>query len=301
MTNTRVSGFALFAVAASMMVLTSCLSWEEREEIESVAWASDDSAIAFVIGRFESADAGADPFVGGTRSRNHRHRLYVEQPDGAGRTAITGEIAGRTTELYYMKSQNYFLSGVSSHAEGRWFNRIASDGTVREVARVAASAGPCEQHPFDVVPSPDGLHLAVLEVAPGCDSAPEPSFNPTGDLRVTFLDAATLSSVQSQTITVPFRGGIAWTWRPAGDFVVAGGDSAWSLTPDRAPQGTSVPQCFQPKTSSSEWSSTGSFAGSRVRASQLHGGAHLEHDDAHDDLAIVVVEDHTASMAFGCQ
>jgi len=138
---------------------------------------------------------------------------------------------------------------------------------------------------FDVVPSPDGDHIAVLMAAPGCPSMSGPA-SPTGGygatepITVTFLDAATLNELQSQTLTVSTMN-LEWTWRPAGDFVVSSGDKSWSLDVGRAPNNTTKPRCFWPKTASSQWSSSGTF---------------IESDNLR-----VVVSGQNASAAFGCQ
>jgi hypothetical protein len=252
--------------------------------IASVAWADDDSAIAFVILRYESKPS-TNPLSGTTLKRNMRHQLYIENPNGSNRRAIGGELAGQNaTELYYMKSRGYVLSGAIS-PDARWFNLIRlANGAATEVARVSNSS--CESRHFDVVPSPDGRYLAVLKTAPGC-IATSGTASPTGShsqgtdqLVVTFLDASTLAEVQSQTVTLP-AWGVEWTWRPAGDFVVAASGTAWSLAVGRAPQSTNVPGCFSPKTTSSAWSSTGTYLGS-------------------DGLAVVVAGQNPTA-AFGCQ
>lgn len=271
-------------LAALAFGLTGCFpTWQDQEMIASVAWADDDSAIAFVVLRYESKQS-TNPLSGTTLKRNMRHQLYVENPNGSNRRAIGGELAGQNaTELYYMKARGYFLSGAVS-PDARWFNRISATGAVTEVARVSNSS--CEGRHFDVVPSPDGQHLAMIKTAPGCTStsgtaSPTGSHTQTSDqLVVTFLDASTLAEVQSQTVTLP-AWGVEWTWRPAGDFVVAASGTAWSLAVGRAPQSTTVPGCFWPKTTSSAWSSTGTYIGS-------------------DDLAVVVAGQNPAG-AFGCQ
>jgi len=277
------NALAKTALASLVALQASCFpTWEAQESIASIAWANDDSAVAFVILRYESKPS-VNPLVGTTLKRNMRHQLYVEAPTGRNRVAITGELPGQNaTELYYMKARGYLVSGAVS-STARWFNHITTSGTVREVARVATTS--CEGRYFDVIPSPDGAHLAVLKTAPGCTPTTGPG-SPTGgtngndQLTITFLDAGTLLEVQSQTVTLP-AWGIEWTWRPAGDFVVAASGTAWSLAPGRAPQSTTVPACFWPKTTSSQWSSTGTFLESDGQA--------------------LVVSGHNPDATFGCQ
>ncbi|HRE91265.1 MAG TPA: hypothetical protein PK095_19260 [Myxococcota bacterium] len=274
MTSLALSATALFGLSA-------CRSWEPIETIASLAFADDDSAVAMMVFRFESKPNN-NPLMGTTLKRNMRHQLFVESPTGAGRTALTPEIPGQNgNELYYMKSSGYFVSAAVS-PEARWFNKIAG-GQVTEIARV--ESGTCESRHFDVVPSPDGDHLAILMAAPGCPSMSGPA-SPTGGygatepITVTFLDAATLDELQSQTLTVSTMN-LEWTWRPAGDFVVSSGDKSWSLDVGRAPSNTTKPRCFWPKTASSQWSSTGTF---------------IESVDLD-----VVVSGQNAAAAFGCQ
>lgn len=281
----RLSIFPTLAALIALLSQASCFgSWEAREFVSTVAWADDDSAIALVVFRYE-AKPSANPLNGTPQQRKMRHQLYVEQSNGAARTPITGEIDGQNAaELYYIKSRGYFVLGAVN-ADARWFNRISASGAVTEIAR--AQEGSCESRHFDVVPSPDGHHIAVLQTAPGCTSAssgpPSPTGNPTGgddQLTVRFLDAATLNEVQSQTVTVP-AWGVEWTWRPAGDFVVAASGTAWSLAVGRGPEATSTPACFWPKTSSSAWSSAGVMVSGDEMAVQAYGSS--------------------PSSAFGCQ
>ena len=261
--------------------LTACRSWEAQEMIASLAFSDDDTSVAFMVLRYESKPS-SNPLAGTVLTRDMRHQLYVESATGQGRTALTPEMAGQNAnELYYMKARGYVVTGVVS-PQARWFNKI-QNGQVTEIARVDKST--CESRHFDVVPSPDGRHLAVLMAAPGCPATSGPA-SPTGGygatepIVVTFLDAATLDELQSHSLTVS-TSNLEWTWRPSGDFVVASGAQAWSLVPTRAPQTTAKPRCFWPKTSSSQWSSTGTFIES-------------------DNLA-VVVSGRNADAAFGCQ
>lgn len=261
--------------------LSACRSWEPVETIASLAFADDDSAIAFMVLRFESRPNN-NPLAGTTVKRNLRHQLYIESPTGQGRTALTTEIEGQNgNELYYMKGHNYFVSAAVS-PQARWFNKIQG-GQVTEIARVDTHT--CEARHFDVVPSPDGQTLAVLMASPGCPAtsgpaSPNGGYGATEPISVTFVEASTLNELQSQTLTVS-TSNLEWTWRPAGDFVVASGDSSWSLKPGRGPTTTTRPRCFWPKTSSSQWSSTGTFIES-------------------DNLA-VVVSGQNPEAAFGCQ
>ncbi len=280
----RLSNTLTLTAFASLVALqTSCFpTWEAQQTIASIAWADDDSAVAFSILRYESKQS-VNPLAGTTLTRNMRHQLYVESPMGRNRVAITGELAGQNAnELYYMKSRGYLVSGAVS-PDHRWFNHITTSGTVREVARVATTS--CEGRYFDVIPSPDGAHLAVLKTAPGCTPTTGPG-SPTGgtngvdQLIISFLDATSLLELQSQTVTLP-AWGIEWTWHPDGDFIVAASGTAWSLAPNRAPQSTTVPACFWPKTTSSQWSSTGTF---------------LESDGQN-----LVVSGNNPDATFGCQ
>lgn len=272
---------AALALATAVVGLSACRSWEPIETIAALAFADDDSAIAMMVFRFESKPNN-NPLMGTTLKRNMRHQLYVESPNGQGRTALTPEIPGQNgNELYYMKSSGYFVSAAVS-PEARWFNKIQG-AQVTEIARV--ENGTCESRHFDVVPSPDGDHIAILMAAPGCPSMSGPA-SPTGGygatepITVTFLDAATLDELQSQTLTASTMN-LEWTWRPAGDFVVSSGDKTWSLEVGRAPTNTTKPRCFWPKTASSQWSATGTF---------------IESDNLR-----VVVSGQNASAAFGCQ
>lgn len=273
----RLSLLLSLAALLALVSQTSCFgSWEAREFVSTAVWADDDSAIALVVFRYE-AKPSANPLNGTPQQRKMRHQLYVEQPNGAARTPITGELDGQNAaELYYMKSRGYFVLGAVS-ADARWFNRIGTNGAVTEIARALESS--CQSRHFDVIPSPDGLHIAVLQTAPGCTSAPagppSPTGTPTGGdehLTVRFLDAATLAEVQSQTVTVP-AWGVEWTWRPAGDFVVSGDGTAWSLAVGRAPATTSPPACFWPKTSSSAWSSAGVMVSGHEMSVQAYGSS----------------------------
>jgi hypothetical protein len=249
-------------VAAASMLLTACwVIWSDAEYISAVAWSDDDARVVYAVLRYEERDS-ANPLHGSTIKRNFRHQLYLQKPDGSGKSALGNEIAGQNAmELYFMRDAGYVLAGAVDDS-ARWFNRIGLDGRVREVARKSSAS--CEARYFDVVPSPDGEVLALVQAAPGCsgtgwDGPPSPHGGASAADEMIFvqlLDAQTLAVLKSHAVTLQ-AWSIEWTWRLEGDFVVTDGRSAWSLDTDRNALATSVPACTWPKTSSSEWSAAG--------------------------------------------
>jgi len=248
-------------VTAGALLFACFNSWKPAEITSPVAWSDDDEAFALVILRYEHR-ASYHPLDGTGKKRNVRHQVYVEAANGSGRVAVGPEIPGQNgAELYFMRSMGYLvLSAEDEHH--RWYTRIALDGTRSEIARLDKAS--CEARYFDVVPSPDGAHLARLQTAPGCPPSGTGPTSPTGSsgstqqVLVTFLDAITLQEVASHTLTLN-NWNLDWTWTPDGDFIVHDQSSGWSLAPGRAPVGSAVPGCSWPKTTSSDWSAGGTF------------------------------------------
>lgn len=251
-------------LALTLVALSGCNPWQEREYIDRLVWADDDSELLLLELRFEERQG--DALSGSTEKRGFRHQLLRSDLDGGNRLPIGPEREGLAgAELYYMKSAGYLVTASEDEADGALrFERVSLDGETRDIPT------PDDQPQFlSVVPSPDGGLLAVVS---GRDS----------EVRVDLLDARSLEAARERA-TVTLAGGHEWTWRSDGAFVVTDGTSAWALTVGgEGFEDTSVPGCTTPKTTSSEVSSEG------VALSTTPEGA-IEHS-APD-----------ASPAFGCQ
>ena len=247
--------------ALFLCALLGCLGgWEDFEYIVDVdassnntpVWADDDSEIAFLVGRGQSRGAGLGSDVSSTR--NERWQLYVEMPDATGRRSITPE-GQWSPPLYHMKRSGYFVMSERLDAVTTRVVRVSIDGAVSEIGRKADGA--CD--PFAAVPSPSGQTIAVVSCAPNAPGFPR--------VIVRFLEASTLSELRRDTLGTQNAdcsnvSCIMYTWRSAGDFVVAlgsvpAGRVVRSFAPDRSSTPADLPRCFSPKTRSGAVSSTG--------------------------------------------
>ncbi len=228
--------------------------WKDGEEISTVAWSDDDSGQAYLRLAFEESTREGDGFFGSGR-RNYRHQVFVQNADGSGRRALTGERdAQHGTTFYYMKQAGYVLVDVRESDTSTRFDLIrTADGRVETVRRHVIPDGPvipCQG--LEVLPSPDGRTLAVIErtapPVPRCEG---------GNVIVSFVNATTLVEGPSYQWTLDGMPGSIWT--EEGTLIVwsfAGGN--WQVKLETGPVPIdNPPSCTWPRTSSSTISGEG--------------------------------------------
>lgn len=244
----------LLTVVIALLGLVGC--WNDREQVDQAVWSDDDTAQAYTQLFFEEGPR-VNPLSMTHPRRDYRHQLFVQRPDGSERRALTGVRAHRTGgNLYYMRAAGYVIVDViADSGETRYDLVRLADGQVSTLLSHTPSGAPCAS--LDVVPSRDGLTIAVIERTTGPESAGR---CPSGDAVVTLVDASTLSTLSS------FRWALSdmlqSKWTEGGDLVVwTTADGAWRVDPADGPSPAETPQCPFPRTSSGSLSADGVLIG----------------------------------------
>ncbi len=234
---------ALFALP----LLAAC--WNDREAIGYVTWSDDDQAQAYQLRQYEESSYEG-PFGRGTR--DHHLQVWVQSPNGAGRRALSPMWEGTAgTDFYFMRQAGYVLLDRYDGPGSRRWELVGLDGTVRTAFTQVAGSGPAEPCTGgELLPSPDGAVIARIErvADSGCLA---------GTLRVTFVDADSLTDTASHEISMDRMPGTSWT--RDGDFLVwTYGAGSWRVDPvDGFVALSSDPTCVYPRTSSSALSDAG--------------------------------------------
>jgi len=244
--------FALLSLVLSSLALGGC--WRDGSEISTVAWSDDDSAQAYVKLLFEESTREGDGFLGSSR-RNYRHQVWTQNEDGSNRRALTSErVAQPGSTFYFMRDAGYVLIDVRESDRRSRFDQIwLSSGTSQTIAVNELPEGPvipCQG--FEVLPSPDGLTLAIIE-----RTAPPVPRCVGGTVIVTFVDA--LTGAEGNSFEWGLDGMPASAWTASGQLQLwsfAGGE--WRVDPTTGPHDlASAPTCSWPRTSSSNISEDG--------------------------------------------
>jgi len=239
-----------FHVFVALALLPAC--YTDEEAIGPVAWSDDDAEQAYFHLYYEESTFNG-PYGIGHKTRNHRHQVFAQLPDGTGRRPLTGLQEGlHGAAFYYMRSAGYLLMDVpDDQGVTRWDLLRLSDGSTSTVARFEYSgiANPCQS--IEVLPSPDGSTIGVFErvppAGPGCNG---------GTFEIDLVDAATLSTRASFSMPMDGMPGVIWTRE--GDLMVwnfQGG--SWRIDPVSGPVTAPEPTCSWPRTSSSDLSADG--------------------------------------------
>ncbi|MCP4697521.1 MAG: hypothetical protein GY862_11805 [Gammaproteobacteria bacterium] len=238
-------------------------------------WADDGSGIAIAI--LSSAETGNEP-LGAAKTSNgtFSHQIFVQNPDGSGRTLITDARQGRNGVIYYMKTQGYLVVETLLDNGGVKYDKISLSGN-KEITIIETSAPNrvCKQEknsifagksvpvvPHAVIPSPDGKTLAHV-YSQACAEA-----------TVDFLSAKDLVTLDSQLISIQRPAQAAW--HADGYLLVTldDGRTAWKINVNEDPVPASYPECKDLKTASSAVAADGRMVymeGPIVKFRQLNG------------------------------
>jgi len=223
--------------------------WATVEDFETLAWSPDGTEILVSEHVFEKKSA----LFGYDDTRKDCHRLAVYAPNGARlreMMALTpGWVPYFPGSLTFMSSyaiehvQNYALDPV-----GLWQAIHVGPNGERKTLVVWPKCSHGQ-----VIPSPDGTKMAMLNIASNCTDTSKPSVS-----TVRFLDAA--GDPIGNAVNLPFTTWPVGTWTPAGTFVVT--DRSTWVRVDAA--GTTAPvsplKCTEPGTTSSEVARDGRLA-----------------------------------------
>ncbi|MBW1879164.1 MAG: hypothetical protein JRJ84_12445 [Deltaproteobacteria bacterium] len=246
-----------FLPALALLALTGC--WSDKESIGNVAWSDDDVEQAYIEDSYEYRFWT----FGRPATRNWRHRVMLQSPDGTHRRFLTPIHAGQNgSDFYFMRQEGYVLYDVIDGAKLSWKSIDVYTGNVREVHVHDQEVDVCPVH--EVIPSPDGRTLARVGGSLGADPNGTGSGVPGdaavactgGTLGIDLLDANTLQV--DGAFEVEVTGWVDRMWTRAGDFHVwdeAG--HSWRIDPVDGPVAATKPTCFWPRTSSSTLSSDG--------------------------------------------
>jgi len=243
-------------------VLSSGCQWVEREAILVTVWSDDGADQAYLLAKWQE-ESGMFGVPEGASTRNHRHYVYLRSADGSDRRDLYGvKPEHGFGRIYYMKSQGYVIVALQD-GSGLRFVKAGTDGTERVVATSSNSLMACGS--LEVIPSPDGAELAIIERAavtqspPSGPAVPVPACS-SGAVTVELVDAATLNRLHG-----PFSWTVAElaeaTWTPAGELFVASAGDAWRVDRQSGPVASAPPACFAPKTTSSNVSAGGVMIG----------------------------------------
>ncbi|MEX2603772.1 MAG: hypothetical protein WD361_06200 [Gracilimonas sp.] len=95
-------------IILSMILILSCGSWKKEEQIISPIWSDDNSEIAYVLNRYDFKGH----WPAGGESKNHYFDIYRMDADLSSKQLIASDIRGQAGELFFMKTQGYFIGGT---------------------------------------------------------------------------------------------------------------------------------------------------------------------------------------------
>lgn len=245
---------------------------QDHQEENIVVWADDGSKLAMAI-QNQSSD--------NTDLSLPQHQIWVQNPDGSERRAITDWRNYQAKQIFYMKQAGYFVVESLLEKGARRFDKITANGNEILIIETPDSEHqPCQSSPTPaqalplqveqtVIPSPDGQRLAHI-YSPEC-----------GKVTVEFLYANSLNIFDNQTMTIDEA--MRATWHREGYIILTNynNDKAWKVTPSAPPLPILPPKCWSPVTTSSDISSEGQKV-------------YLEGDT-------LVTEEVGRDKAFGCQ
>ncbi|MCA9565735.1 MAG: hypothetical protein KC561_19695, partial [Myxococcales bacterium] len=236
----KLTWISILLVAAS---LSGC--WHDAAQVDQVTWSDDDSTTAFVKLLYEESST-TNPLSGTSNKRNFRHQVFVES--GSGYRALTPVRDHQNgASFYYMRQAGYILlDGIVSNTVRRWDLIDLATGNYEVLATHQESrepAIPCAF--FEALPSWDGQTIAILErTTPGAT----PTDCASGSVVVQFYDVARHTIIA--THEWPLTHMLEATWTPDNELVVFNQiDGAWTVSATGGPERTTLPTCFQPRTS----------------------------------------------------
>ncbi|MBW1881189.1 MAG: hypothetical protein JRJ84_22780 [Deltaproteobacteria bacterium] len=240
--------FALVALAST----TGC--WTDQEAVTGAVWSDNDVGQAYIELYYEQKNIP----MGNLGTRNYQHRVMLQGPDGSGREQLFPLQDGQNgSDFYYLHQEGYVLMDVMVGTMAYWKVIQLADGSMRQVhSHDYTTMGTCPVR--EVLPSPDGRTLALIEGELGVDVPTVPGTEGAcagGTLSIDFIDSSTLQVQASYEVEV--TGAPERMWTRAGKLHVwdeAG--QSWRIDPT-GPVAAAIPACIWPRTSSSPMSSAG--------------------------------------------
>jgi len=249
----------LCAIAAT----AGCSKWKEKAVVSVAVWSDDDAGQAYAVQHYEERKIN-QILETVTERRNYEYQIFVQNPDGSGRHALTSLRAGQAgPDLYYMKTKGYAIYGEVQDPPLHVLRKIDMLGNEQTVLESTAMFEPCGA--ANAVPSPDGTVLALLEHRNVPGGYPPPGPPPPDVLAecqdiiidVSFVDAATLALLGSWNWEAD--GFMEYGWTVDDEFFVQTVDGTWRVDPAAGPQPAAAPDCLNPKTTSSSISASGLY------------------------------------------
>jgi hypothetical protein len=254
---------ATLSLAAALAATSACSRWKEKDTVSVAVWSDDDASQAYVVQYYEERKIN-QILETITERRNFEYQVFVQNPNGSGRHALTSRRPGQSgPDLFYMKTQGYIVYGEVQDPPLHVLRRLNLNGSEQTIAESTAMFAPCGA--ASAVPSPDGATLAVLEHQNVPGGYPPPGPPPPDVLAecqdiiisVTFLDAATLAEQGSWTWEAD--GFMEYGWTAEDEFFVQTVEGTWRVDPATGPQAAAAPECLNPKTTSSSISAGGVY------------------------------------------
>jgi len=254
---------ATLALASALALTAACSKWKEKDTVSVAVWSDDDAGQAYVVQHYEERKIN-QILETITERRNFEYQVFVQNPNGSGRHALTPRRAGQSgPDLYFMKTQGYVIYGEVQDPPLHVLRRVNLLGNEQTVAESTAMFAPCGA--ANAVPSPDGSVLAVLEHRNVPGGYPPPGPPPPDALAecqdiiisVRFLDASTLAEQGSWTWEAD--GFMEYGWTVDDEFFVQTADGTWRVDATAGPQLAATPECLNPKTTSSNVSAGGVY------------------------------------------
>ena len=271
-------------LAALVLTTTACGGWETKEDWSFGIWSDDEASVLAFKSIYERRrEFGASNY----KTRNYETQVYKADASNLnGRTEIGPRLAGTVDSAWYMHSEGYFIVGNAQSVSDEYtsgsyryqnrpltFKKISLDGSAVTVASTnsvymkgcgAPGSMSGVMSPLQVIPSPDGTILAMVETSEDCESV-------SGTL--TFKNAADLANIgPSYPLPLELRDNpfavldLGNAWLESGEFFVGQGSgfgtftfSGFKYAPNQEPVAVSgiAQDCLFPKTTSGmNWKGT---------------------------------------------
>lgn len=246
-----------------LLATGACSRWKDKQTVSVAVWSDDDAGQAYMVQHYEERKIN-QILETITERRNFEYQVFVQNPNGSGRHALTSLRAGQAgPDLYYMKTRGYVIYGEVQDPPLHVIRKIDMLGNEQTVLESTAMFQPCGA--ANAVPSPDGSVLAVLQHRNVPGGYPPPGPPPPNALEecqdiiidVTLLNAATLA--QLGTWTWEADGFMEYGWTVDDEFYVQTVDGTWRVDPSAGPIPAAAPDCLNPKTTSSNVSAGGVY------------------------------------------
>jgi hypothetical protein len=244
-----------------LLLLTACsavekFTWQKVSDDYSAVWAEDASEIAVM--RLSYEEKQGNPLNGTSNKRKFQHQFFSQKINGQARQPITALRPYQAGQFFYMKQAHYLLVESLLEDTKSYFEKIdLNTGKTHRVLDIPSisqqgcnttiTAPPKAGVPFktpsalaySAIPSPTGKYI-VTGLSSVCGQA---------DIKIYLAENLTL--VQQYSLKIPEA--VTLIWFNDQHLVLTGIKKAWKITPSNSIiVQTSVPNCTNPKTSSSE-------------------------------------------------